>query len=142
MFKGFEPLQDDQLLFDFIIVGAGSAGCVLAANLSASGKHSVLLLEAGPDRNGFWIKTPLGYGHSIVNDAVNWMYDSTPESGLDGRTIPVPRGRIVGGSSAINAMVYMRGTRADYDEWAHDGNPDWAWDKVLASYKRMENHCV
>ncbi|WP_337660442.1 GMC family oxidoreductase [Anderseniella sp. Alg231-50] len=135
-------MQDDQLLFDFVIVGAGSAGCVLAGNLSASGKHSVLLLEAGPDRTGFWIKTPLGYGHSIVNKSVNWMYASEPEPGLGGRTVPVPRGRIVGGSSAINAMVYMRGTKADYDEWAHDGNPDWAWDKVLDSYKRMENHCV
>ena len=114
---GCERLQGDQLQFDFVIVGAGSAGCVLAGNLSASGKHSVLLLEAGPDRNGFWIKTPLGYGHSLYNEAVNWMYASEPEAGLDGRTVPVPRGKIVGGSSAINAMVYMRGTKADYDEW-------------------------
>lgn len=135
-------MQQDGLLFDFVIVGAGSAGCVLAGNLSASGKHSVLLLEAGPDRNGFWIKTPLGYGHSIVNKDVNWMYASDPEPGLGGRTVPVPRGRIVGGSSSINAMVYMRGTKADYEEWAREGNPDWAWDHVLASYKRMENHCV
>lgn len=135
-------MQDDQLLFDFVIVGAGSAGCVLAGNLSASGKHSVLLLEAGPDRNDFWIKTPLGYGHSIVNEAVNWMYASEPEAGLAGRTIPVPRGKIVGGSSAINAMVYMRGTKADYEEWERDGHPDWGWDKVFSSYKQIENHCV
>lgn len=140
--KGCEPLKDDPLQFDFVIVGAGSAGCVLAGNLSASGKHSVLLLEAGPDRNDFWIKTPLGYGHSMVNEAVNWMYASEPEAGLGGRTVPVPRGKIVGGSSAINAMVYIRGTKADYDEWERHGNPDWAWDKVLASYKRMEDHCV
>ena len=110
-FKGCEPLQDDQLQFDFVIVGAGSAGCVLAGNLSASGKHSVLLLEAGPDRNDFWITTPLGYGHSIVNETVNWMYASEPEAGLGGRTVAVPRGKIVGGSSAINAMVYVRGTK-------------------------------
>ncbi len=135
-------MQDDPLLFDFVIVGAGSAGCVLAGNLSASGRYSVLLLEAGADRNDFWIKTPLGYGHSIVNDAVNWMYASEPEAELGGRTVPVPRGKIVGGSSAINAMVYMRGTKADYDDWEGEGNPDWAWDKVLASYKRIENHCV
>jgi choline dehydrogenase len=139
---GCERLQGDQLQFDFVIVGAGSAGCVLAGNLSASGKHSVLLLEAGPDRNGFWIKTPLGYGHSLYNEAVNWMYASEPEAGLGGRTVPVPRGKIVGGSSAINAMVYMRGTQADYDEWERGGHPDWAWDKVLCSYKRIENHCI
>jgi choline dehydrogenase len=142
LFKGCGPVQNDALSFDFIIVGAGSAGCVLAGNLAASGKYSVLLLEAGPDRNTFWQKTPLGYGHSIVNGAVNWMYASEPEAGLNGRSIPVPRGKIVGGSSAINAMVYMRGTRADYAEWAREGNPEWGWDKVLASYKRMENHCI
>jgi len=134
--------MDSVLEFDFVVVGAGSAGCVLAGNLSASGKHSVLLLEAGPDRNDFWIKTPLGYGHSIVNKQVNWMYASNPEPGLGGREIPVPRGKIVGGSSAINAMVYMRGTRADYEEWESQGNPDWSWEKVLTSYKLMENHCV
>ncbi len=135
-------MPDNQLLFDYVIVGAGSAGCVLAGNLSASGRHSVLLLEAGPDRNGFWIRTPLGYGHSIFNDAVNWMYASEPEPGLEGRSMPVPRGKVVGGSSAINAMVYMRGTEADYDEWEHDGHPDWAWDKVLSSYRKIESHCV
>ena len=135
-------MQKDALVFDYVIVGAGSAGCVLAGNLSASGKHSVLLLEAGPDVNNFWIKTPLGYGHSMQNSVVNWMYSSAPEPTLDGRTLAVPRGRIVGGSSAINAMVYMRGTKADYDEWEQMGNPDWSWNKVLASYKRIENHCV
>ena len=135
-------MQDDPMEFDFVVVGAGSAGCVLAGNLSASGRHSVLLLEAGPDRNDFWIRTPLGYGHSIFNKAVNWMYRSAPEAGLGGRTLPVPRGRIVGGSSAINAMIYMRGTKADYDEWEAEGNPDWSWDKVLASYRRIEDHCV
>ena len=142
MWEGCGPLQENQLLFDYVIVGAGSAGCVLAGNLSASGKHSVLLLEAGPDLNGFWIKTPIGYGHSIFNNAVNWMYASEPEAALGGRTMPVPRGKIVGGSSSINAMVYMRGTKTDYDEWEQGGLPDWAWDKVLSSYKEIEDHCV
>ena len=142
MWEGCGPLQENQLLFDYVIIGAGSAGCVLAGNLSASGKHSVLLLEAGPDLNGFWIKTPLGYGHSIFNNAVNWMYASEPEASLGGRTMPVPRGKIVGGSSSINAMVYMRGTKADYDEWEQGGHPDWAWNKVLSSYKKIENHCI
>jgi choline dehydrogenase len=135
-------MPDDALVFDYIVVGAGSAGCVLAANLSASGKYKVLLLEAGPDTNGFWIKTPLGYGHSIANKAVNWLYESQPEKGLGGRRLPIPRGRIVGGSSAINAMVYMRGTEVDYGDWEKAGNPEWAWPHVLASYKRIENHCI
>lgn len=127
--------------FDYIIVGAGSAGCVLAGNLSASGKHTVLLLEAGPDRvDTFWQTMPIGYGHSVFNERVNWMLWSEPDASMAGRKQFVPRGRTVGGSGSINAMVYMRGTPADYEEWKAEGNPGWGWDEVLASYKRIENH--
>lgn len=135
-------MPESDLVFDYIVVGAGSAGCVLAANLSKSGTEKVLLLEAGPAVENFWIKTPIGYGHSITNKRVNWMYHSQPEEFLAGRRISIPRGRLVGGSSAINAMVYVRGTENDFSDWAKDGNPEWTWEHVLASYKRIENHSV
>ena len=126
--------------FDYIIVGAGSAGCVLANRLSASGKNSVLLLEAGPKDSNIWIHVPLGYGKLFTNKTVNWMYQTEPEPGLNGRTVFQPRGKVLGGSSSVNAMIYIRGHRADYDAWAAQGNDGWGWDDVLPYFKRHEDH--
>jgi choline dehydrogenase len=125
--------------FDFIIVGAGSAGCVLANRLSASGRHRVLLLEAGgADRNP-WIHVPLGYGKLFAHPGVNWFYRSTPQSHLDGRVIDQPRGKVLGGCSSINGLVYMRGQREDFDGWRDQGNPGWGFDDVLPYFRRSED---
>jgi choline dehydrogenase len=128
--------------YDYIIVGAGSAGCVLANRLTASGRHRVLLLEAGPSDRRFWIHVPIGYGKSYYNPTVNWMYQSEPIPGLGGRTNYFPRGKVLGGSSSINAMVYSRGQAGDFDDWAAMGNPGWSWQDVLPLYKRMEDHAL
>jgi choline dehydrogenase len=127
---------------DYIIVGAGSAGCVLANRLTASGRHRVLLLEAGPSDRHPWIQIPIGYGKTFYNPRVNWMYRSEPVPGLDHRVIYFPRGKVLGGSSSINAMVYSRGQARDFDDWAALGNPGWAWADVLPLYKRMEDHAL
>src|SRR6202521_6149955 len=103
--------------FDYVIVGAGSAGCVLANRLSADGKHSVLLLEAGPRDTNPWIHVPLGYGRLFKEKTVNWMYQTEPEPGLDGRSVFQPRGKVLGGSSSINGLLYVRGQHEDYDRW-------------------------
>jgi choline dehydrogenase len=125
--------------FDFIIVGAGSAGCVLANRLSESGQHTVLLLEAGGSDRRFWLRVPIGYGKSFYNPAVNWMYRTEPDPGLAGRPGYWPRGKVLGGSSSINAMVFIRGQAADFDQWASLGNPGWAWQDVLPWFKKLEN---
>jgi choline dehydrogenase len=125
--------------FDFIIVGAGSAGCVLANRLTASGAHRVLLLEAGGSDQRFWLKVPIGYGMSFYNPEVNWMYRTAPDAGLAGREGYWPRGKVLGGSSSINAMVFMRGQPADFDAWAAEGNPGWGWNEVLPWFKTMED---
>lgn len=124
--------------FDFIIVGAGSAGCVLANRLSESGRHRVLLLEAGPADHP-WTRIPLGYGKLIDNPAANWCYRSHPEENTGNREIPVPRGRVLGGSSAINGLVFVRGQRVDYDTWASLGNKGWSYDDLFPIFKRMES---
>lgn len=124
---------------DYIIVGAGSAGCVLADRLSASGKHRVTVLEAGGSDRRFFVMLPLGYGKLFYDPAVNWLYKTEPDPGLAGQRDHWPRGKVLGGSSSINAMVYIRGHRADYDEWAAAGNPGWGWADVLSAYKAMEN---
>ena len=125
--------------FDYVIVGAGSAGCVLANRLSADGKHSVLLLEAGPKDTNLWIHVPLGYGKLFKEKAVNWMYQTEPEPGLDGRTVFQPRGKVLGGSSSINGLLYVRGQHADYDRWRQHGNAGWGFDDVLPYFKKAEN---
>ena len=124
---------------DYIIVGAGSAGCVLANRLSANGRHRVLLLEAGGSDRRFWLQVPIGYGMSFYNPRVNWMYRTEPEPALDDRQGYWPRGKVLGGSSAINAMVYMRGLPSDFEAWRDAGNPGWGWQDVLPYFRRAEN---
>ena len=125
--------------FDFIVTGAGSAGCAVAARLSESGKYRVLLLEAGgPDRNP-WIHIPLGYTKTFTDPRVNWMFESEPEAQLNGRTLYQPRGKVLGGTSSINGMVYMRGTPADYDGWRQRGCEGWDYDSVLPFFKKAED---
>lgn len=124
--------------WDYIIIGAGSAGCVLANRLSANGRHRVLILEAGPmDRNP-WIHIPVGYAKLIFNPAVGWCYETEPEENTGGRRIAWPRGRVVGGSSSINGLVYIRGQAADYDHWAQLGNRGWGYADVLPYFRRSE----
>lgn len=125
--------------FDFIVVGAGSAGCVLASRLSESGRHTVLLLEAGGSDQRFWLKLPIGYGHSFYNPQVNWMYRTAPDAGLDGREGYWPRGKVLGGSGSINAMVFVRGQPGDFDAWEAQGNPGWGWQAVLPWFRKLED---
>jgi choline dehydrogenase len=126
--------------FDYIIVGAGTAGCVLANRLSADPQASVLLLEAGGKDNYFWIDIPVGYLYTINNPRTDWCYKIEPDPGLNGRSIGYARGRVLGGCSSINAMIYMRGQRSDYDHWAALGNRGWSWDEVLPYFKRTEDY--
>lgn len=124
--------------FDFIVIGAGSAGCVLADRLSESATQRVLVLEAGGSNQRFWIKAPIGYGMSFYNAAVNWKYTTEPVPGLGQRTSYWPRGKVWGGSSSINAMVYCRGLPTDYEDWHGAGNPGWAWRDVRPVFERFE----
>jgi choline dehydrogenase len=125
--------------FDYVIVGAGSAGCVLANRLSADGKNSVLLLEAGPRDTNLWIHVPLGYGKLFKEKTVNWMYQTEPEPELGGRQVFQPRGKVLGGSSSINGLLYVRGQHEDYDRWRQRGNSGWGYDDVLPYFKKAEN---
>jgi len=132
-------MSNETVEFDYVIVGAGSAGCVLANRLSADGKNSVLLLEAGPKDTNLWIHVPLGYGKLFKAKSVNWMYQTEPEPGLNGRTVFQPRGKVLGGSSSINGLLYVRGQREDYDRWRQHGNTGWGYDDVLPYFKKAEN---
>jgi choline dehydrogenase len=125
--------------YDYIIVGAGSAGCVLANRLSESGRHRVLLLEAGGSDRRFWITIPIGYGKTFYDARYNWKYLTEPDAGTADRVSYWPRGKVLGGSSSINAMVYIRGQAEDFDGWATAGNPGWAWRDVLPYFKKSED---
>ncbi len=125
--------------YDYIVVGAGSAGCVLANRLSANGRHRVLLLEAGGSDRRFWITVPIGYGKTFYDSRYNWKYLTEPDPGTAGRVSYWPRGKVLGGSSSINAMVFIRGQAQDYDSWAAAGNPGWGWNDVLPYFRKSED---
>jgi choline dehydrogenase len=127
------------LEFDYIVVGAGSAGCVLANRLSASGKYTVALLEAGGRDSSPWIHIPVGYFKTMGNPDTDWCYQTDPDAGVNGRSINWPRGKVLGGSSSINGLLYVRGQPHDYDHWRQLGNTGWSWDDVLPYFKRAES---
>ena len=126
--------------YDYVIVGAGTAGCVLANRLTACGKYKVCLLEAGPSDWNPMIHIPAGFMKTIANPSVNWLYQSEPCPGTNGRTIPMPRGKVIGGSSSINGLIFSRGQKMDFDVWAQKGNRGWSYDDVLPYFCRYESH--
>src|SRR5476651_1678613 len=125
--------------YDYIVVGAGSAGAVVANRLSADPRNKVLLLEAGPASHP-WSRVPVGFAKLIANPAANWLYSAEPEANTNGRRIPVPRGRMLGGSSSINGNAFVRGQAQDFDTWAQMGNRGWSYRDVLPFFKRMESY--
>ena len=133
------PESKESASFDYIIVGAGSAGCVLANRLTASGRHRVLLLEAGGHDRNIWIHIPLGYGKLFSNPKVNWLYSTEPEPELNNRRVIQPRGKVMGGSSSINGLLYIRGQHEDYDHWRQLGNAGWSFNDVLPYFRRAED---
>lgn len=132
-----EPLEGE---YDYVIVGAGSAGCVLANRLSADPGNKVLLLEAGGRDNWIWFHIPVGYLFAIGNPRADWMFKTEPVPGLNGRSLNYPRGKVIGGCSAINAMIYMRGQAGDYDHWRQLGLTGWGWDDVKPVFRKQLDH--
>ena len=128
----------DENSFDYLVVGGGTAGCLLANRLS--GTHEVALLEAGRKDDYHWVHVPVGYLYCISNPRTDWLYKTAPQAGLNGRSLIYPRGKVLGGCSSINGMIYMRGQAADYDAWASAGNRGWGWDECLPYFKQHENH--
>ena len=133
-------MKSDVDTYDYIIVGAGSAGCILANRLSSCGKYSVCVLEAGPKDWHPMLYIPAGFIKTLVNPSFNWMYSSEPSAGTNGRPIPAPRGKVLGGSSSINGMGFNRGQKMDFDVWAQKGNPGWSYDDILPYFRRFETY--
>ena len=132
--------QNSQAEYDYVIVGGGTAGCVLANRLSASGAYRVLVIEAGPADRYPWIHIPIGYAKTMFNPRYNWGFYTEPEPELNGRKLYWPRGKVLGGSSSINGLIYIRGQAQDYDNWAAEGNPGWAWKDVLPIFRKLEGN--
>ena len=135
-----DPTGGSGVEFDYVIVGGGSAGCVLAHRLSADANVPILLLEAGPATEPFWVRTPAGMSKLFFDEKLNWKFFTEEEPELAGRRVYWPRGKILGGTSAINGMVYTRGVATDYDDWNEAGNDGWAWKDVLRYFKRSESN--
>ena len=135
-----QPTSGAGASFDFVIVGGGTAGCILANRLTASGRHTVLLLESGPTDSNPWIHIPIGYAKTMFNKKYNWGFHTEPEPGMNERRMYWPRGRVLGGSSSINGLIYIRGQQQDYDAWAAAGNPGWAWKDVFPLFRMLEGN--